>query len=360
MKLRITAGLAAGCTLSALFAAPALAGPTVTIRVEGAAQTLLERTQVTLPDAPPPVTGGCDADTVGAAIDVATAGQWDRHTFATTILGESHDFTNNNDYWAEWVNRGAGYRFGHGICNDHLNTGDDVAIVADHSDPTTFGTTVNPMIVEGVPAKVQRGTPLTVIVVDYRAPTGSSDEGTRTPVAGATITGGGVTATTGGDGRATLIFPTTGVATLKATKAGNAPSGRLFVTVTNEPVTAPPPDTTAPLAAIDGIRNGQRFSRRRAPRELHGTVSADPSGLWAVKVRLTRRLGKRCWYFSGTRERFLKRTCGKRYAFKVSDQPTWSYLLPARLPRGRYVLGTYAIDNAFNHGATETVRFRVR
>jgi hypothetical protein len=44
----------------------------------------------------------------------------------------------------------------------------------------------------------------------------------------------------------------------------------------------------------------------------------------------------------------------------VSDQPTWTYLLPARLPRGRYELDTYAIDNAFNHGATDTVRFRVR
>ncbi len=89
-------------------------------------------------------------------------------------------------------------------------------------------------------------------------------------------------------------------------------------------------------------------------------MSADPSGLWAVKIRLTRKLGKTCWYFSGSKERFLKRTCGKRYAFKVGDQPTWSYLLPSRLPRGSYVLDTYAIDNAFNHGSTKRVRFRVR
>ena len=73
-----------------------------------------------------------------------------------------------------------------------------------------------------------------------------------------------------------------------------------------------------------------------------------------MKIRLTRRLGKRCWYFSGTRERFLKRTCGKRYAFKVCDQPTGATCCRARLPRGRYVLDTYAIDNAFNHGAMQT------
>jgi hypothetical protein len=124
--------------------------------------------------------------------------------------------------------------------------------------------------------------------------------------------------------------------------------------------TIAPPDTTAPVASIRGIRSGQRFTRRRAPRELRGTVSADPSGLWAVKLRLTRRHRGTCWYFSGSREQFLKRTCGKAYAFKVGDETVWSYLLPARLPRGRYVLSTYAIDNAFNRGAERRVVFRVR
>ena len=121
-----------------------------------------------------------------------------------------------------------------------------------------------------------------------------------------------------------------------------------------------PPDTTAPTASILGIRDGQRFTRRRAPRELKGTVSNDPSGLWAVKIRLTRRHKGTCWYFSGSREQFVKRTCGKQYAFKVGDRAEWSYLLPARLPRGRYVLATYAIDNAFNRGQESRVVFRVR
>ena len=358
MKHRSTAGLA-GLVLALLLTAPAAAGPTVTIRIEGETRTLLERTQVTLPDTPPPVPGGCPADSVGAAIEVATAGNWNRGIFASEILDESHTFT-HSDYWAEWVDRGAGYKFGHGICNDILVNGNDVVMVADVSDSMTFGTTVNPMAVEGVPANVQRGTPFTVTVVDYRAPTGSPDEGVRTPVAGATVAAGGVTATTGSDGRATLTLPTSGVTTLKATKAGNAPSGRLSVTVTDEPVAALPPDTTAPVAKIDGIRNGQRFTRRRAPRELSGTVSSDPSGLWAVKIRLTRRYKGTCWYFSGSREQFLKRTCGKQYAFKVGEQTEWSYLLPARLPRGRYVLDTYAIDRAFNRSEESRLVFRVR
>jgi len=359
MKFRSRAGLAAGVVAAALCApAVALAGPTVTVRVEGAGGTLLERTRVTLPDTPPPV-ASCDAHTPAAAIEVATAGNWDRQSFTETILGELHKF-DDSDYWAEWLDQGAGYERGAGICTDVLKTGDEVVMLVDRSPAPTFAPTVFPLDVEGLPAQVRVGSAITVTVVEYRSATGGTGEGDRTPVAGATVRAGSATATTGADGRATLTLAQRGTFTVKATRAGNAASGRETVVVGDVTSSPPSPDTVAPLAAIDGIRDGQRFSRRRAPRELHGTASADPSGLWAVKIRITRRLGKRCWYFSGTRERFLKRTCGKRYAFKVSDQPTWSYLLPARLPKGRYVLDTYAIDNAFNHGAKKTVRFRVR
>jgi hypothetical protein len=182
-------------------------------------------------------------------------------------------------------------------------------------------------------------------------------------VAGATV-GGRRTAANG----TALVGPLTkrGVNILKATKPGAIRSNAVKVCITNGAdgscgtVAPPPPDTVAPIATIDGIRNGQRFSRRHAPRELHGTASDDRSGLWAVKIRLTRKFRKTCWYFSGTKERFLKRTCGKKHAFKVGDQTTWSYLLPSRLKRGRYVLDTYAIDKAFNRGAEQRVRFRVR
>ena len=89
-------------------------------------------------------------------------------------------------------------------------------------------------------------------------------------------------------------------------------------------------------------------------------MTADPSGLWAVKIRLTRRLGKTCWYFSGSTERFLQADVRQAVRVQGRRPPDWSYLLPSRLPRGRYVLDSYAIDNAFNHGASQTVRFRVR
>ena len=169
---------------------------------------------------------------------------------------------------------------------------------------------------------------------------------------------------TGADGRATLVLSATGTIAVKATRPGNAPSAAELVSVSDR-AGAPPPvtttgrDTVAPLARIVGIRDGQRFSRRRAPRELCGTVADDPSGLRAVKLRLSRRVGKRCWYFSGKRERFLRRACGTRHAFKIGDDASWRYLLPKRLGRGRYMLDVYAIDRAGNRDVAERGRSRV-
>jgi hypothetical protein len=223
-----------------------------------------------------------------------------------------------------------------------------------------FAPTVFPLDLEGVPPQARAGDPVTVTVVEYRSETGGIGEGDRTPVAGATVRVGSATATSGADGRATLVLTERGALKAKATRSGNAASAAEDILVGDVAAAPSQPDTTAPTASIDGIRNGRRFARRRAPRELSGTVSADPSGLWAVKIRLTRRLNGKCWYFSGSREQFVKRTCGKQYAFKVGDRPQWSYLLPARLPRGRFVLSTYAIDNAFNRGEEQRVVFRVR
>jgi hypothetical protein len=359
MKLRSPAGLAAGIVTAALLASPAaFAGPTVTVRVEGMSSTLLERTRVTLPDVPPPV-NGCRAHTAGAAVEVATAGNWDRQMFTETILGETHDFDPEPDYWSEWVDRGNGYKLGNGICNDTLADGDEVLMLATLSSPQFLPTRL-PLDLEGVPPQALVGSAITVTVVEYRTATGSAGEGDRTPVEGATVTAGSASATTGADGRATLTLLERGAVPVRATRPGGPPTASEIVIVGDVAAAPLPPDTTAPLASVRGIRDGQRFTRRRAPRELRGTATADPSGLWAVKIRLTRRHKGTCWYFSGSKERFLKRTCGKEYAFKVGEETDWSYLLPARLNRGRYVLDAYAVDHAFNRGATSRVRFGVR
>jgi hypothetical protein len=185
-------------------------------------------------------------------------------------------------------------------------------------------------------------------------------------VAGATVAGGGATATSGADGKATLRLDQTGSFAIKATHTGNVPSAGELVSVLAPGETLAPAaqgggrDTAAPATALTGLANGAVFSRKRAPRLLRGTVATDPSGLLAVKLRLTRRVGKQCSYFSGSRERFRPVRCGRGSFFKIGDRADWSYLLPKRLGRGRYVLEAKAIDGAYNRGAVTRTRFRVK
>ena len=354
MKLGLCTGLIAGLICST----PALAAPTVTVRVEGANATLLERTTVVLGSNP---VNGCDGDTASAAIEAATHGNWDRQQFTQTILGEKHDFS-NSDYWAEWLDRGSGYKVGNGICSDHLGEGDEVLMLADHSGPPPdFPPSVIPLDLEGAPATAVTGSTVTVTVVEYRAAMLNAGEGTRTPVAGATVSGGTAPATTGADGKATVTLGAPGTVALKARKDGDAPSAGELVAVTATPGAAPGvtvPDRTPPKAQLAGLKDHAVLSR--GPRELRGTFS-DAA---VVKLRLTKRLGKRCWYFSGRKERFVGTHCGRGAYFAIGDRADWSYLLPARLGSGRYVLDAIAIDAAGNRtplarGTTRVV-FTVR
>jgi hypothetical protein len=376
MKLRSPAGLTAGLVVSMLFAVPAAAaGPaTVNVRVEGAQSTIYEGTlttdarTITMGPGPTfgaPYPGGthlCDGRSGGnpgkyagpggspntALDDASKLGAFSWYGFFDSGFGDFFVATIGGEgaiagpYWdvrTEYESNAFGG------CQIELDNGDEVLFAID-----AFG---KPGLKLSGPATARPGVPFPVSVTD-----GDTDA----VVPDATV-GGQVTQP---DGRASVQFDTPGPKTLKASKDGTVRSNALNVCVTSGTdgacgtVQPSAPDRTAPVATIAGIRDGQAFSRRGAPRELRGSVTADPSGLWAVKIRLTRRLGKTCWYFSGSKEQFLKRTCGKQYAFKVGDRTDWSYLLPARLPRGRYVLDSYAIDNVFNHGASQTVRFRVR
>jgi Domain of unknown function (DUF4430) len=373
MKHRSTAGLA-GLVLALLLAAPAVAaGPaTVKLRVEGATTTIYEGVVTTdarsITMSPGPMFGGtypggthmCSGmngtndggytspggSPTTALDDAAKTGAFTWYGpfdstfddfFVTTIGGEG---TIDGPYWDVRTN---GVSNSRGGCQIELANGDEVLYAIDGYPKPALKLTG--------PATAAPGMPFTVRVTDE---TGAVVDGAA--VGGQTTTGGA----------ATVRLDSAGPQRLKATKDGSIRSNGLDVCVTNGSdgacgtVQPSAPDTTAPTASILGIRDGRRFTRRRAPRELSGTVSSDPSGLWAVKIRLTRRFRGTCWYFSGSREQFLKRTCGKQYAFKVGDRSDWSYLLPARLPRGRYVLDTYAIDNAFNRGEESRVVFRVR
>jgi hypothetical protein len=371
LQLQIrSAGLAAGLLTLAL-AAPAVAAPSnVTVRIEGAANTLVEEGGFTTTSAPVNKggKGDCSGTSAAGALERATSGDWDGTYYGTSvgygverIFGETYTFNARGDYWAFWVNGKAATQ---GVCFVELQEGDDVLFFVDQcfdAQPPDFACKNPPVrpLALTVPASAQTGRPVEVSVATLDGNGGSS------PTDGARVTGGGADATTGADGKATLTFPEAGQVVLKATKAGSVRSAaeRVGVSTPGQPPAATPGpvarDTAAPVARIRGIRSGQRFKRKKAPRTLRGSVTPDPSGLRAVKLSLTRSSGGRCQLYSPTKERFRRSRCGRRVNFSIGDRQDWSYLLPQRLGKGRYVLDVIAVDKLGNRDTLARGRNRV-
>jgi hypothetical protein len=226
------------------------------------------------------------------------------------------------------------------------------------------------------PSTASLGAPFTVRVIDG---------GTGAPISGAAIGQdvAGVTTplpgapTTDASGNATVTLAAAGTPVLKASAPESVRSNGLPVCVHDGEdgtcsttfhgggVKAPPPIGEPASPHAMGVLAGHVYSRRSAPRLLRGLVRV-PAGatLKDVRISLQRRAGKRCFVFSGTRGRFVRAACGKASFFSVGDSLSFSYLLPARLPAGRYVYDIEAIEStgratALSAGASHVV-FRVR
>ena len=119
----------------------------------------------------------------------------------------------------------------------------------------------------------------------------------------------------------------------------------------------------AVVARATGPIDGHVYSRRHAPRVLAGSVLAH-TGLTSVSIELRRSYRGRCQAYDGIRELFVSARCGRGSFFKVSTEPSFSYLLPSALPRGRYVLDIEATDVAGNRSrlarGTSRIVFYVR
>lgn len=391
MKVRFLAGVLAGTAALSLSGPAVAAGPAgVTVRAEGTQQTLIPRTAVTTTTTPVNKSGKagqeCSGTSAAGALELASGGQWDGAYFdglgyaVETIKGERHAFP-DPDYFTFWLNE---KESSVGICGAELQQGDRVLFFVARCDfdSQTFQCTNPPVLPLGiqVPSRAAPGAPFNVKVVEY------SPDGTAAPAAGATVAGGDAPAVTDQQGLASVTLSQRGDSGLRATKANRAPTATETVCTTDgadgfcgtvKPGDPPAPapvatcsttgddglcgtrDRRAPAAKILGIAEKQIFTRRRAPRELRGTVAADPSGLHAVKLRLTRRHRGRCWYLSPKTDGFRRTRCGRSFAFKIGDRADWTYLLPQTLRPGRYVLDSVAIDGAFNRDPLARGRNRV-
>jgi hypothetical protein len=365
--------VAALLLLLPMLAPTALGAPTVKVRVIGESTTLLPLTSVTLEN-PEPVSE-CPADSANAAINLAVGGNWDhgdeegsKGDFTKTILGETHEFTNDADTWAVWIDD----RWAGGICEDMLGEGDEVLLIADHEPEPSFAPTVLPLVLTNVPTTVVSGIPFDVTVDKIHTRPGTFPEvgeGTAQPESGVTVSGDGAGGLSNASGIATLTLGTPGSYALIATEPGAAPSAPVEVCVraSNEPMcgAGPNPSTAGggvsasstrsvpykgPYALVPhlaSVLNGRIYLPDHAPRLLAGTVSAH-SPVTSVSLRLRREYHHRCYAYDGVTTRFVKAHCGKGGFFKVSNGGSFSYLLPAALAPGRYVLDVEATDAAGN------------
>jgi hypothetical protein len=383
---RISKALLAACLVSLALAslAGAAAPATVTVRVEGASQTLLAPTTVTTngtaveKDGNPEHT--CSGASAAGALEQATSGRWSGEWFngigysVETILGETHAFEPGvpaNFFWTYWLDNKESSA---GICEGQLSTGDSVLFFpACFSETGACPPPPNPLGISA-PAVVEAGQPLAVTVTSY-----ANASGTPSPAAGATITGGGAEAVTDALGHATLTLAGAGDVMLRAS-APNSVRTEANVCVhhgldgncgTVAPVAGAPAGAApmeqpykgpfAVVAKTTSVLDGRVYAGRRAPRLLTGTVAAH-TAVTSVALRLRRTFRDRCFAYDATSERFVRATCGRGSSFKVSSGPTFSYLLPSALASGRYVLDVEATDAAGNRtslarGTTRIVFF---
>jgi hypothetical protein len=395
--LSLAATLAASAALAA--ATPALAAPvTVNLRVEGAAGTIFEGPVTTdvhqvdggdgtgahqcdglnvdankYPGPGPTVTGAMDDASKAKPFSwFGTFGDFGTPDFYIREIGGEHD--TNDTFWF-LVRNWTGLQTGG--CQEQAQQGDDVLFALTGFDPNTFATW--PMLdLRGVPAKAATGESFTVHVFQHD---GSGSP--ATDAAGASVGG----KTTGSDGTASVSFDSSGTKTLKAERPNSIRSNAMSVCVytpgsgecgtdkapdnttpaaaTPEPQPAPPvKDTTPPVIKLTTLTPGKTYSR--GPRVLAGDVD-EAGGIVQVFLRLraTNRgnltSASRCRWFSGKRSVFTHRTvpCSRARFFRVGSSPRFSYLLPSRLRKGKYVLDVKVLDRAYNAGRV-TVPFRVK
>jgi hypothetical protein len=398
--------MAFACGVSTLVSAPALAAPvataspaTVTVRVEGSTRTLFEGPVSVAPILDPPgietpSSGGahpCDVkdnganEGLGSALPTPTDALYDatvqaKLPFNAEWFGESHA-EKVYDFFVSQVgpdaNGGAEEAYWGGAVNFHELASGGCQVGLEPDDEVlwayNFFNKAHMLKLSG-PTVAQVGSPITVSVTDGH--TGSAIVGAAIGemTAGLTTTIPG-SVTTESKGHATIVLAQTGLVTLKATQSESVRSNGLTVCVHNGndgtcgttapaaagssagllPQLATPAPYTGPYAVVAdvlGLMEHHHYRHGSAPRLLTGTVTA-PTAIKDVQLRLTRTASaadgaRDCSYYDGSDDRFHAMPCGAGHGqfFAVGDSAKFSYLLPAPLPRGRYVIDVEASDLA--------------
>ena len=292
-----------------------------------------------------------------------------------------HSFDENNGNWVFVVN---GKTANDTACNTPVSENDAVlwfwsSGVAPYKADAGYD---DPVLLTA-PSTAVPGQAFPVTVRDTATSFDSGGAGSTaiSPSAGATVSGGSAAVTTAADGSAQVTVATGGPYTLIATKGNRAParivgcattgqdgfcgSTQLICLASSAGCGSPPPpcvtnrndgfcgsaDKLAADAAITSVSEGKKYKKGAGPRELAGKVADDFSGIADVRLRLTRTDGRKCATYDGKTEKFktLKKCGASRGVwFSVGAKQAFTYLLPSKLGRGRYVLDVEVTDKAGN------------
>ncbi|MDX6732356.1 MAG: hypothetical protein QOC54_2304 [Baekduia sp.] len=370
MKHKILGLLVGGLTLVATTGAAHAAS--VSVEIEGQALQSAPVTVTTPAHVTKPGGIDCDGTTIVGALEAATAGDWAGSMYTVDVIkGEAHPFGPGGS-WSFYLN---GRFVNDPGCTAAVKDGDKVLFFWSRAFASAGYD--EPVLLD-VPATLIPGQATAVTVREsstYFGPTGF-DPGvtTITPSSGATVSGGSAPAATSTDGTAQVTVPG-GPYTLVATKDNRAPariagcattgSDGFCGTTATTPTATPAapcftrgddglcgsPDKRAANGAFTSVSEGKKYKKGQGPRELKGHVADEPAGLADVRVRLTRNDGGRCARYDGKQERFVAlKKCGAAGGtyFSVGPKQDFSYLLPSKLGRGRYVLDLQVVDKAGN------------
>jgi hypothetical protein len=201
-----------GATLAVVLApAVAFAATKVSVRVEGAAKTLLAPTSVSVPGSGSITKGGtpsgaCPRSSAAGALDAATGHRWAGKYYASvpgifisSIFGEK---PTGNFYWTVFVNNQTSAL---GVCAVKLHRGDQLLFAVTNGSQA-------PIVLTG-PSRLRVGRTATVSTGYYAA-------GRLKPLAGVHVHGGGVSAVSDRHGRVRIPITHSGTLVLRADEHG--------------------------------------------------------------------------------------------------------------------------------------------
>jgi hypothetical protein len=350
-------------------------------------------TPVTKDGAPASGEAACTGTSAAGALELATkgdwAGNWDsglNDYEVTTIDGIELPFEEGSL---------ANYTWGFLLNDEFASTGVCATQPADNDQllffPSCYGASCPPapnILALEIPPSVETKTPVRVTVLSYPdAGCKEASPGTEcpAPAAGVTVSGGEQQVTTDSEGHATISFGFDSTYPVRATSppetaeedvavpaealvcahegddgtcGTKAPSGlgpleppaSSRLGGGNLPDTSAEKQQSAIVASATGLLEGHRYSRKHAPRVLSGVVFAS-SSVVSISISLRRTWKRHCYDYNGARARLQRVRCSKRASFfRIGHKgSSFSYLLPARLPAGRYVFEVKAIDTAGDH-----------